>query len=143
MEEWIRNEIEQFFKEIRKMREEMAKLEQEFFKPTPIEEKLQVPLYEVKRHSDKLVVCADLAGVKRKEDINVTVEGGTLKIEAILHRPISFEGFTLLREPITKYRLEVPIPDNADTDNIKASFKKGILEVEIPLKIRRVKVNVE
>jgi hypothetical protein len=60
MEEWIRNEIEQFFKEIRKMREEMAKLEQEFFKPTPIEEKLQVPLYEVKRYSDRLVVCADL-----------------------------------------------------------------------------------
>ncbi|MCC6005915.1 MAG: Hsp20/alpha crystallin family protein [Thermofilum sp.] len=143
MEEWIRSEVEQFIKEFKRIREEMTRLEEQIFKPLTLEEKLQVPLYEVKRYSDRMVVCADLAGVRRKEDIQVTVEENTLRIEARLHRPIFFEGFTLLKEGITKYRLEVPIPDNADTENIKASFRRGVLEVEIPLRVRRVRVPVE
>lgn len=140
----MRRQIEEMLREFRRIREEVARMEQEFLQPlTPQEEKTIVPLYEVRRSSDKIVVCADLAGVQEKNNIDVRVEGGSLKIEASFSKPFSLEGFRFLRGGVQKYKLEVPLPENIDVDRIKATFKKGILEVEIPLKVERFKIKVE
>lgn len=143
MEEWIRREIEEMLREFKRVREEINRIEEEVFRPLAPEERVQVPLYEVRRSSDCLTIYADLAGVKRKEDVDIYVEGNVLRIEARLSKPLLFEGLVFFREGITKYKLEIPLPSNADVENIKASFRKGILEVTVPLKVQRVRVKVE
>ncbi|MEZ0346023.1 MAG: Hsp20/alpha crystallin family protein [Infirmifilum sp.] len=144
MEEWMRQQIEEMLKEFRRIREEVAKMEEEFLEPLKIrQERTIVPLYEVRRSSDKIFVCADLAGVRDKKNIDVRVEGNTLKIEASFSKPFSLEGFIFLSGGFQKYKLEVPLPDNVDVENIKASFRKGILEVEVPLKVERFRIKVE
>lgn len=140
----MKRQIEEMLREFRRIREEVARMEQEFLQPlTSQEEKTVVPLYEVRRSSDKIVVCADLAGVREKNNIDVRVEGKSLKIEASFSKPFALEGFTFLRGGVQKYKLEVPLPDNVDVERIKATFKKGILEVEIPLKVEKFKIKVE
>lgn len=144
MEEWIREYFDEVLREFRRIRERIDSLERSFF-PTffGAEERSTVPLYEVRRYADRVVVCADLAGVKRKEDIDISLEGTTLRIEAKLQRAFTMSDFVFGKQGIEKYRLEVPLPESADRDAIKASFRRGILEVVIPLKQKRVKIKVE
>ncbi|QOJ79581.1 Hsp20/alpha crystallin family protein [Infirmifilum lucidum] len=144
MEAWLKRQIEEMMREFQKIREEVERFEEEFFQSfTAREERTVVPLYEVRRSSDKIRVCADLAGVRDKENIDVRVEGRTLKIEAAFSRPFSLEGFVFLRGGVSKYRLEIPLPENIDVGGIKATFRKGVLEVEIPLKVEKFRVKVE
>ncbi|AKG38865.1 MAG: Hsp20/alpha crystallin family protein [Infirmifilum sp.] len=144
MEEWVRREIEEMLKEFKRLRDEFARMEQEMLQPLfHPEEKTVVPLYEVRRESDKIIVWADLAGVRDKNNVDVRVEGRTLKIEALFSKPFKLEGFTFLREGLQRYKLEIPLPENIDLDKIKATLKKGILEIEIPLKVERFKIKVE
>lgn len=144
MEEWIREYFDEVLREFRKIRERIDSLERSFF-PTffGTEERSAVPLYEVRRYADRVVICADLAGVKRKEDIDVSLEGTTLRIEARLQRAFTVSDFVFGKQGIEKYRLEIPLPEGADRENIKASFRRGILEVVIPLRQQRVRIKVE
>lgn len=140
MEEWMR----EILKEFRRMRETIDSIERSFFTTFfGPEEKTVTPLYEVRRYGDRIVVCADLAGVKSRDDISITLEERGLRIEAKLRRAFTTEGFVFGRQGIEKYYLEIPLPENIDRDSIKASFRKGILEVEIPLKQQRVRIKVD
>ncbi len=144
MEAWVKRQIEEMMREFQRIREEVERFEEEFFQSfMPREERTIVPLYEVRRFSDRIRVCADLAGVKNKENIDVRVEGHTLKIEATFSKPFALEGFAFLRSGVSRYRLEIPLPENIDISGIKATFRKGILEVEVPLKVEKFKVKVE
>jgi len=144
VEEWVREHINEMLREFRRMREMLDSIERSFFQaPFGPEERSVTPLYEVRRYGDRIVVCADLAGVKRREDIDVSVEGNNLRIEARLHRAFIAEGFAFGRLGIEKYHLEIPLPENVDTEAIRATFRKGMLEVVIPLKQQRVRIRVE
>lgn len=144
MEEWVRERINEMLREFRRMRELIDDIERSFFQP-PFwpEERSATPLYEVRRYGDRIVVCADLAGVKRKEDIEISIEGNTLRVDARLHRVFTAEGFAFGRQGIERYHLEIPLPENVDPEAIRATFRRGILEVVIPFKQQRVKIKVE
>ncbi len=136
--------FDEILAEFRRVRRAIEDFERSFFERVfGPEERTAVPLYEVRRLSDRIVVCADLAGVRSKEDIEISLEGNTLRIDAHLQRRFSMEGFAFSREGIERYHLEVPLPENIDPENVRASFKRGILEVVIPLKQKRVKIKVE
>uniref|UniRef100_A0A7C4FC34 Hsp20/alpha crystallin family protein n=1 Tax=Thermofilum pendens TaxID=2269 RepID=A0A7C4FC34_THEPE len=136
--------FEEILAEFRRIRRAIEDFERSFFEQVlGPEERTAVPLYEVRRLSDRIVVCADLAGVKSKEDIEISLEGDTLRIDAHLKRRFSLEGFAFTREGIERYHLEVHLPENIDPENVRASFKRGILEVVIPLKQKRVRIKVE
>lgn len=137
-------EIDEIMSEFRRIRRALEDFERSIFERVfGPEERAAVPLYEVRRLADKIVVCADLAGVRSKEDIEISLEGNVLRIAAHLQRKFSPEGFAFSREGIEKYHLEIPLPENVDLENVKASFRKGILEVVIPLKQKRIKIKVE
>jgi len=136
--------FDEILAEFRRIRRAIEDFERSFFERVfGPEERTAVPLYEVRRLSDRIVVCADLAGVRSKEDVEISLEGNTLRIDARLQRRFSMEGFAFSRGGIERYHLEVPLPENIDPENVRASFKRGILEVVIPLKQKRVKIKVE
>lgn len=97
--------------------------------PTP-----WVPRIEVLEKENRLVVRAELPGLK-KEGVRVEVVDGHLAISGERKREVEEKTEQLYRserEYGTFYR-EVPLPEGAGVDDIKATFADGVLEVAVPV----------
>ena len=145
MEDWIRRYFEEVMKEVKRIREEMARIESEFFRPLlDLERRSIEPLYEIHRYSDKIQIYVDLPGVRDKKDIDLQLLGNKLILEAKLAKPYSMGDLTVLRgEEFTQYRLEIGLPENIIAEQIKARFRNGILEITVPLKVEKYKIDIE
>lgn len=80
---------------------------------------------------DHYVIRAELPGVDPSKDVEVTVSEGTLTIQAERkeeHRETHRSEFRY--GSLTR---SVSLPARADTEHIKANYKKGILEVSVPV----------
>jgi HSP20 family molecular chaperone IbpA len=76
---------------------------------------------------------ADIPGAKR-EDVHVTAENGVLLVEVKRVPPELEAGFQprhLERRPF-ELRRSMRLPDDVDTENIRAVFEHGVLTVSIP-----------
>ncbi len=91
------------------------------------------PRVDVYDENGALVVRAEIPGVD-PEDVDVTVEGGTLTIsgsrrfetetdEKGFHRKEIFEG---------SFCRKIVLPEGTDPEAVKAQAKDGILEVSVP-----------
>lgn len=77
------------------------------------------------------VIRAELPGLDPDNDVEVTVEPGTLTIHAERHEETK-EG----RHSEFKYgslTRSVSLPEGADPENITASYDQGILKVSVPV----------
>jgi HSP20 family protein len=104
-----------------------------------------VPHIEVQQRPDKLVVRADMPGL-RPEDVNVTVDHGVLTISGERreeHRE-EREGFIRSEVSYGTFFRTIPLPEAADENRVSANFRNGVLEVTVPVSDReqgrRVKV---
>ena len=90
------------------------------------------PKVDIIDHDNEIEVQAALPGVK-KEDLEVTINNHSISIRAVTREEKKEEGKYFRRE-ITRgeFQRVVSLPDNVDNDNVKASFKDGILKVTIP-----------
>ncbi|HXB24908.1 MAG TPA: Hsp20/alpha crystallin family protein [Gemmatimonadaceae bacterium] len=87
---------------------------------------LWLPAIDVSKRDDQLVVRAELPGFNAK-DVNVEVEGGTLTISGERQQSTS-DAYHSERSYGSFYRA-IPLPENVDPDQIKATFTNGVLEV--------------
>ncbi|MBF6990023.1 MULTISPECIES: Hsp20/alpha crystallin family protein [Cupriavidus] len=81
-------------------------------------------------------IAADLPGVK-KEDINVTVDRGTVMISAKLERASEErEGDRVIRQERYSGSMQraFTLGGNIDSDKIDASFQNGVLRLVLPKK---------
>jgi HSP20 family protein len=106
------------------------------------------PALESLIQDDKLVVRADLPGVDPK-DVEVTVAGDTLTLRGkreqrseesranFIHREVSYGTF----------ERSLKLPEGVKADDVKASYRNGILELTIPMPkdsaARKVQIQVE
>jgi HSP20 family protein len=92
------------------------------------------PQLETFRRGDKLVVRADLPGL-RKEDVNVEVEDGMLTISG--HRSEEQvderDDFYRSERSYGEFYRALPLPENITGESCEATFKDGVLEVTLPL----------
>jgi len=92
------------------------------------------PQLEAFRRGDKLVVRADLPGL-RKEDVNVEVEDGVLTISG--HREEEEiedrDDFYRSERSYGEFFRALPLPENVTGESCEATFKDGVLEVTLPL----------
>jgi HSP20 family protein len=99
---------------------------------------------DVLRRDGELVIGLDLPGVQ-PEDLDVTVDGRTLTIEAT-RRADERDGDTVyVRGRIHgTQRRRLTLPDDLDVDRVDASYDNGVLTVRIPVlehaKPRRVEI---
>jgi HSP20 family protein len=94
------------------------------------------PNIEVFYLEGAIVVRAELPGLK-KEEITVKIVKGALMIEGERKYEKEVpkkEYFTTERAYGTFYR-RIPLPEDVKVDDIKATFKNGVLEVKIPMKL--------
>ena len=121
------------FGELLTLRQAMDRLfDDTMFRPFAGTEYSRVPL-DVRTTPDALLVEASLPGVK-PEDVEITVENGTLTIKAEESAERSSdEGGWLVRE-ISRGSVmrAVALPSGLEADKAEATFEHGVLKLRIP-----------
>mgnify|MGYP000483420068 CR=1 FL=1 len=137
------------FDEIERMRRRIERMISEFYeefeKPMwDFETRSLEPLVSVKELEDKIIVIADLPCVD-KNNIRIYATEDTLTIEAALKETYKFERLGITRREATfeYFRKVIQLPAPVIPERAKAKFRKGILEVILPKKIRGVEIRVE
>jgi HSP20 family protein len=108
---------------------------------------LWAPTVEIKEMEGKLVVSADLPGLK-KEDVKVEVTPEALVVEGERkqEKEEKKEGYYHSERSYGRFYRSIPLPEGAELDKAAAEFTNGVLEVSIPIpkaqsKRREIPVN--
>lgn len=99
----------------------------------PFEEREWLPAIEVFDKEDKLVVKAELPGMK-EEDIDISVVGDTLTIrgERKAESEVREEDYYYCERSYGSFSRSMSLPSHVDAGKIEASYEDGILEVALP-----------
>ena len=103
---------------------------------------------DVHETKDELVIKADLPGTVR-DDLHITLEEGTLRIEAEKKEEKTEDGKTwYMRERhFGKYSRLIELPFRVAAEKISATLDKGVLEIKLPkaeeAKPRQIEVKVQ
>ncbi|MHA3772027.1 Hsp20/alpha crystallin family protein [Verrucomicrobiota bacterium sgz303538] len=106
------------------------------------------PALDLFDDKDALVVSVELPGMK-KEDINISLHEGVLSISGERrHEREKKEGEAFRSERyFGKFQRSISLPTQVKADGVKASYKDGILTVQLPkaeeAKPKHIEVNVD
>jgi len=109
-------------------------LDSDMWADTPaLDRTLWSPQIETFRRGDKLIVRADLPGL-RKEDVKVEVDNGILAISGERREENEENRDNLFRSERTygQFYRAIPLPDGVSGDKCDATFRDGVLEVSLP-----------
>jgi HSP20 family protein len=92
-----------------------------------------VPAVDVTQTDKGYEVTAELPGVEEK-DIDVKLANGvlTIKGEKRDEKEEKKEGYYVHERSFGSFERSFQVPEGVDTDNVSASFKKGVLTVILP-----------
>lgn len=105
------------------------------------------PAVDVYEDENKVVVKAELPGMTDK-DIDVNILNNTLIIkgEKKKEEEKKEQSYYRLERSYGAFQRSITLPSHVAADKVKASFKNGILEIELPkkeeAKPKQIKVNV-
>jgi HSP20 family protein len=87
------------------------------------------------REGDTLVVRAEMPGMDPEKDIQIDVSDQTLRIRAERREESKTEEKGGYRSEFRygSFSRQVPLPAGASEDDVKATYKDGILEVRVPV----------
>jgi len=93
-----------------------------------------MPQIETFRRGDKLVLRADLPGL-RKEDVSVEIEDGILTIsgERSNEDVDDRDGYFHSERSYGQFQRSLALPEGVTGDSVDATFKDGVLELTIPV----------
>jgi HSP20 family protein len=106
------------------------------------------PDIDVYQKNDQLIIKADLPGLAQ-EDVSVDVTDNVVTIqgERKAEREEEREGMYRSERSYGCFCREIPLPEGAITDQAKATFRNGVLEVTMPAppatKARRLEITGE
>jgi HSP20 family protein len=81
-----------------------------------------------------MVVRVELPGLKR-EDVKVSIQNENLVIEGERRQDEEQKGRGYYESEwiYGRFYREIPLPESVNDTDVKASFKDGVLEVELPM----------
>jgi HSP20 family protein len=93
---------------------------------------IRVEQFEEEGHE---VVRAEIPGVDPQKDIDITVSGGSLRISAERKQEEKKEERGYVRNELRygKFIRILPVPEGTTEQDVKATYKDGILEVRFPI----------
>ena len=91
------------------------------------------PKVNVYEYDDKVGVIAEIPGLDKK-DLSIEVEEGVLTIAGNKHGLFDDTGAKVIRRELkqSSFKRQFELGELLDGENVKASFKDGLLSVEIP-----------
>jgi len=105
------------------------------------------PAVDIYEKNDSVVVKAEIPGVE-KEQISVEVKDGilTLRGERKFERDVKEESYHRIERSYGTFLRSFSLPVSVDQEKVKATFRDGVLEVELPkkeqAKPKQVKVDI-
>jgi len=102
------------------------------------------PSVEVSDEGEKLKVIAEVPGLD-KDDVEVMLRDGVLTLRG--EKKLERNGRLYSERWEGSFEREIPVGDDVDPDKVKASFKNGVLTVEMAKKpeaqrqVKRITVN--
>ena len=91
------------------------------------------PKVNVYEYDEKVGIVAEIPGLDKK-DLSVEVEDGTLTISGEKHAIIEDENARVLRRELkgSSFKRSFALGENLNGDDIKATFKNGVLNIDVP-----------
>jgi len=128
MERWFDRMIEDFWR-----RPFPTLLRPERWWPAETGTMIRMPAVDVYEEKDDVVIKAEIPGLS-KEDINVQVTDSTLMIKGEKKRDeeIKEDDYYRCERTFGSFTRAVALPSDVKADQVKASFKNGVLEVRLP-----------
>lgn len=102
------------------------------------------PHIELSETEDKLKVVAELPGLEER-DVDVTLQDGVLTLKG--HKKVEENGRFYTERWEGAFERIIPVGQDVDPDKIKASFKSGLLTIQMPKKpeaqrqVKRISIN--
>ena len=92
-----------------------------------------IPPVDISEDKDRITLTAELPGFS-EDQVEVQMEGGVLTIRGERKFEDEKEGrnFHRLERSYGTFVRSFTLPNNVDRENIHASFKNGLLEIELP-----------
>ncbi len=141
------------FEDIEKMRSEMDRLWDTFLfgvpqKRDPWEEAEWLPAVDVAETKNEIIVNVEVPGMDPKE-FDISLSEGTLTIsgEKRQEKVEGKENYHLIERRYGSFSRAIPLPPEVESDQIRASYKNGILTVRVPkieeARRKEIKIKVE
>jgi HSP20 family protein len=97
-------------------------------------ERTWTPTVELMQREGNLVVRAELPGLKPEDvKLEITDDAIVLEGERKDEREENREGLHVTERRYGRFYRAIPLPDGAKTDDARATFENGVLEVTIPI----------
>jgi len=92
-----------------------------------------MPAVDIREEDDRFVLYADIPGVAR-EDVDITLEDGVLTVKGDRRAETAenHNGFQRRERMRGTFMRRFTLPDTVNDENISASVKDGVLQIEIP-----------
>ncbi|CAN2040672.1 HSP20 family protein [Candidatus Magnetomoraceae bacterium gMMP-15] len=106
------------------------------------------PVADIYEMEDNIVVKAELPGLN-KEDVSVEIKDNVLSLkgERSVDNEVKDKNYYRKERSYGSFQRSFTLPHSVDPDSVKAKFKDGLLEVEIPKpekeKPKEIKINIE
>jgi HSP20 family protein len=101
------------------------------------------PAVEVKQDGGKLLVTAELPGLKKDDvKVQVTEDSVILEGERKQEKEQKREGFYHSERSYGRFYRSIPLPKGADADKATAEYVNGVLEIKIPVPEAKPKAHV-
>ena len=119
--------------ELEELREQFSKILNSVQQDLSTNDIAFVPTVNTREADDAYYIEVDLPGVE-KDDININVDDNTLTIsgERKMKQEHKDAEFYRVESVYGKFERSFSLPEDADTDNIEATHKNGVLEIKIP-----------
>jgi HSP20 family protein len=110
-----------------------ARMFDDWFSPRGGSERGWSPDIDMIDKQDEILLRADVPGLEQK-DLHVSVDNGMLTVRGTRQeeREAKDDDYYCCERWSGAFARSIPLPSGVDHEQIKASFKNGVLEVHIP-----------
>jgi HSP20 family protein len=121
------------FSLFRRMTEELDRITTNEGNGRGNEQSSWMPAIEVEQREGKYLIRAELPGLK-PDDVNVEVTDDAVVIsgERKEERDVERGGVHVTERRYGQFYRSIPLPDGAQTDQVRARFENGVLEITVP-----------
>ncbi len=138
------------FRELSELQEEMNRLWDtmwgpRFWRPMRVFGREEwIPAVDVLQKDNRVLVKAELPGLSEKDiEITVTEDALTLSGEKSEEKEVKEEDYYRCERSFGRFVRQIALPPGVDPNKAQASFKEGVLEIEIPLREAPVRKKIE